>query len=114
MTYSCACIKATTAFLSRAAETDIVNDTTVTSSTSPYDVIAASKRIRRGKFAGPDKIHNPFYIDYADPPALFSRRFTPDILRAAYSRWCSVNYIFSGIKLFGLRLAASTPPDRCP
>ena len=75
---------ATAAFLKRAAPPDHVDDSDVTSAISPDDVCAASKRLKRGKAAGPDEINNIFYRDYADALA--------PILAALCTRWleCSV------------------------
>ena len=65
MTHSFACPDLTAAFLSRAAPTNRVDDSTVTSEISPDDVSAALKRLKRGKAAGPDEVNNTFYHDYA-------------------------------------------------
>ena len=84
MTHSFACPDLTAAFLSRAAPTNRVDDSTVTSEISPDDVSAALKRLKRGKATGPDEINNTFYRDYADT--------LDPILRTFYTRWltCSI------------------------
>ena len=74
----------TAAFLERATPPSRVDDSNVTPSISPDDVVSALKKLKRGKAAGPDEISNSFYHDYADAIA--------SILAALYTRWleCSV------------------------
>ena len=56
-----------------------VDDSTVTSSISPDDVVSALKKLKREKDAGPDEINNSFYRSYADALA--------PIIAALYTRW---------------------------
>ena len=74
---------------------DRVDDSNVTSKISPDDVIAALKRLKRGKAAIPNEISNTSNRDYADALGPIIATFILDGLRAACSRRRLVKRIFS-------------------
>ena len=111
MTTSFDLSEATAAFLARASRPVPVDDLTVPALIPTEDVSVALKRLKCGKAAGPDKLNNIFYRDYATELA--------PILAALYTRWMECGMLLESfgdahIQFLKKTAASSLPLDHRP
>ena len=86
----------TAAILERATPPISVDDSNITSSISPDDVVSALKKLKRRRAAGPDDINNSIYRDCADAlEPVLTALYTLDGWSAACSLRLLVTRIFN-------------------